>query len=81
MYTVGLITETRLKTYSFSTRKDAVEGIRNWKTTFLNNNYVKSRKTIISRNEIGEIIEKREIFTLSNKQVVTMFMNENEGNK
>lgn len=81
MYTVGLISESVLKTYSFSSREDAVTDLKTWKYQFLNNNYVKSRKTIISRNEIGEIIEIREIFTLSNKQVVTMFMNENEGDK
>lgn len=81
MFTVGLIAENILKTYSFSSRQDAVADLKTWKHQFLNNNYVKSRKTIISRNEIGEIIEIREIFTLSNKQVVTMFMNENEGEK
>lgn len=81
MYTVGLISESVLKTYNFSSRQDAVADLRTWRHQFLNNNCVKSRKTIISRNEIGEIIEMREIFTLSNKQVVTMFMNENEGDK
>lgn len=81
MYTVGLISESVLKTYSFSSIQDAVEDLKIWKHQFLNNNYVKARKTIISRNEIGEIIEIREIFTLSNKQVVTLFMNENEGDK
>lgn len=81
MYTVGLISESVLKTYSFSTRQDALADLKTWKYQFLNNNNVKARKTIIYRNEIGEIIEKREIFTLSNKQVVTMFMNENEGDK
>lgn len=74
-YTVGLISDKTIKTYHFNDLFVAKADIQSWKHNFLNNNNVIDRKTTLHYGEVEELISIRHTFTLSNKEVWTMFLN------
>ena len=78
MYTVGLIDKQEcLRTFNLDSLAEAKEELKYWRDSFMNNNVVKRRSTVIEREETDEIKSVKEIFILETYKTVIMFLCKN----
>ena len=79
MFTVGLISKDRIKTYNYDSLELAKKELKEWRNAFLNNNSVESYTTIIERDRCNTVKSTKLIFKLEHSRDLSyMFLSENE---
>ena len=79
MFTVGLLSKERIKTYSYDSLELARKELKEWRNAFLNNNSVESYTTIIERDRCNTVKSIKLIFKLEHSRDLSyMFLSENE---
>ena len=79
MFTVGLLSKERIKTYNYDSLELAKKEFKEWRNAFLNNNSVESYTTIIERDGCNTVKSIKLIFKLGHSRDLSyMFLSENE---
>lgn len=78
MYTIGLISKSNLKTYSYSNYEEAKKKHKSWIHCFKLNNLVKYSTTIIDRDDTDSVVSVKTIFVVEGEsEAYTIFLSKN----
>lgn len=79
MYTVGLISESTLRTFYYKSFEEANKEFKHWRANFKNNNVVEASTTVIERDSADVIISVKTIFRIAHKyEDYTMFLSRSD---